>query len=126
MKLEINMIVKSAKEAADFYKKLFDVEILSTTDLEQGMNETMMVIDGVEFRVLDENPDFGMVSPTEGAPVSLGINLYVDDIYKQGEVAKELGCTFIMPITKYPEQNAINGVFTDKFAHTWIINQKMN
>lgn len=126
MKLEINMIVNEAKKAADFYSKLFGAEILSVTDLDQGMNETMMVVAGVEFRVLDENPDFGMVAPTENSPVPMGVNLFVDDINKQAETAKELGCTILMPVTEYPDSNAINFVFRDVFSHTWVINQKMD
>lgn len=57
MKLEINMIVSNAKDAADYYKKLLNAEIISQTDNEQGMNETMMKLGEVEVRVLDENQD---------------------------------------------------------------------
>lgn len=123
MKLEINMIVKNAKEAAKFYKKLFDAEILSETDLEIGLNEVRMVIADTSFRILDENIDFGFVAPAIGIPASVGFNMFVNDIYRQADLAKSLGCVMLSPVTEFPEQNAINAVFTDVYGHTWVLNQ---
>ncbi len=126
MELEINMIVNDAKKAADFYKKLFGAQILSITDLDRGLNETMMVIAETKIRILDENPDFGLIGPSDITPVSMGINLFVDDRYELAKTAEQLGCVFVMPITEYTEQNAINTVFKDIFSHTWVVNQMIN
>lgn len=126
MKLEINMVVKDAREAADFYKNLFHAEILSKTDLDKPLNETRMVVGGTEIRILNENEEFGMVAPSEDVPSSMWVNLFVDDINKQCKVAKECGCVIISPVTKFPESNAINAVFRDKYGHIWVLNQKMN
>lgn len=124
MKLEINMIVRSAKEAAEFYKNLFGAEILWKTDLKQGMNEALIKIAGTEIRVLDENQELGMVGPAEGVPSSMGINLFVDDIHAQAKIAEELGCITLSPITDFGK--AINTVLKDIFGHMWIINQNMD
>ncbi len=126
MKLEINMVVKNARQAADYYETLFKAQILSKTDLEAAMNETMMVIGGTQIRVLNENTDFGLIAPSEEVPSSMWINLYVDDIHKQCQIAEELGCFIISPVTEFAESNAINAVFRDQYGHIWIINQKMN
>lgn len=124
MKLEVNLIVRSAKEAADFYKGLFGAQILSKTDLEQGSNETRMMICDTEFRVLDENVDYGMVAPSEGVPASIGINLYVDDINEQAKIAEDLGCSILSPVQDFG--HAMNTVFKDIFGHIWIVNQDMD
>ena len=113
MKLEVNVIVRSAKEAADFYMNLFGAKILSKTDLDQGNNETKMVVANTEFRVLDENPEYGLVGPKEGVPASIGINLFVDDIHAQAKIAEELGCETLSPVTDFG--HAMNTVFKDVF-----------
>lgn len=126
MRLEINMVVKDAREAADFYKDLVGAKILAKTDLEKSFNEARMVVGGTEIRVLDENKEIGLIAPSEGVPSSMWINLYVDDINKQCEVAEAVGCVIISPITEFPDNNAINAVFSDKYGHVWVVNQKMN
>ena len=126
MKLEINMVVSDAVEAADFYKDLFNAEIISKTDLEKSMNETRMVIGGTEIRVLDENKDVGLIAPSENTTSSMWINIYVDDINKQCKIAEDNECVIISPVTEFPDNNAINAVFKDKYGHIWILNQKMN
>lgn len=126
MKLEINMVVKDAREAADFYKDLFGAEILSKTDLDKPLNETRMVVGGTEIRVLNENEEIGLVAPSEDVPSSIWVNLFVDDINEQCKVAEDSGCVIISPVTEFPESNAINAVFRDKYGHIWVVNQKMN
>lgn len=124
MELEINMVVKDAKESAELYKELFDADILSKTDLEKETNEIIMRIGGVEIRVLNENKDFGLIAPTKGTVSSMWVNLIVDDIEALIKRATELNSHIISPITKF-ENNAINAVFSDKYNHTWVINQKV-
>ncbi len=126
MKLEINMVVKDARKAADFYKDLFGAEILSKTDLDKSLNETKMVVGGTEIRILNENEGFGLIAPSKDATSSMWVNLYVDDINKQCKVTEDSGCTIISPVTEFLESNAINAVFSDKYGHVWVVNQKIN
>lgn len=124
MKLEINMIVSSAKEAADYYTKVLGAEILYQTDNEQGMNETMMKLGGAEIRVLDENKDMGMIAPAQVGGQSIGINLFVDDIGTFFDNAISKGCGVLSPVQEFPEIPAKNAVFSDKFNHLWVVNQQ--
>lgn len=126
MKLEINMVVKDAREAANYYKDLFGAKILSKTDLDKPLNETRMVVGGTEIRVLNENDEIGFVAPSKDFPSSMWVNLFVDDINKQCKVAEDSGCAIISPVTEFPESNAKNAVFRDKYGHIWVINQKIN
>lgn len=57
MYIEINIIVNDAKEAGDYYKKILNAKIISKTDNEKGMNETIMKLGEVAVRVLDENQE---------------------------------------------------------------------
>lgn len=125
MKLEINMVVKDARESADYYESLFGATIISKTDLDSELNETNMEIGGVDIKVLNENKDYGLIAPTSGSVSSMWINLIVDDINAVCDKAVELGCNMISPVTEFPEMKAINAVFSDRYNHTWVINQKM-
>ena len=98
LRLEVNMIVSDAKAAADYYKKVLNAKIISQTNNEIGMNETMMELGGVEIRVLDENKDFGMIAPVIVGGSAVGINLFVNDINTFFNNAIKEGCIAISPI----------------------------
>ena len=118
------MIVSDAKEAGDYYKKVLNAEIISQTDNAAEMNETMMKLGGTEIRVLDENKEFGLIAPAEGGIGSVGLNLFVDDIDAFFNNAVKEGCKIISPVQEFPEIPAKNAVFSDKFNHVWVVNQK--
>ncbi|MDC1105092.1 VOC family protein [Prolixibacteraceae bacterium] len=124
MKLEINMIVFDAKAAADYYKRILNAEIISQTDNNLGMNETMMKLGGVEFRVLDENKELGMFAPEQVGAIALGVNMFVDDIELFLDNAIKEGCKVISPLQEFPDIPAKNAVFADKFNHIWVVNQQ--
>ena len=124
MRLEVNMVVADAKSAGDYYKKVLNAEIISQTDNAAGMNETMMKLGGVEIRVLDENKDLGLLAPAKVGAVSVGINLFVEDIEAFFNNAINEGCNILSPIQEFPEIPAKNAVFSDKFNHLWVINQQ--
>lgn len=124
MRLEINLIVSNAKEAGDYYKKILHAEIISQTNNEAGMNETVMKLAGVEIRVLDENKDLGMIAPAQVGTQSIGINLFVDDIDVFFNNAIKEGCKVLSHVNEFPEVPAKNAVFSDKFNHLWVVNQQ--
>lgn len=124
MRLEINMIVSSAKEAGKYYEKVLGAEILSQTDLQQGANETMLRLAGIEVRLLDENKSLGLVAPVEGGTPSMSINLFVEDLDVYFANIESNGCQVLSPVTDFPHIPAKNAVFKDKFNHIWVVNQQ--
>lgn len=123
MRLEVNMVVSSAREASDYYKNLLKADILSTTDQNQGMNETMMKIGETEIRVLEENKELGMFAPEKVGGGSVWMNIWVDDIDKYFDHIVKEEVHVISPVQEYPGP-AKNAVFSDKFNHVWVVNQK--
>lgn len=105
-------------------RKVLGAEIISQTDNQQGMNETMMKLGGVEVRVLDENKDMGMVAPAQVGGQSIGINLFVADIDAFFDNAINEGCGALSPVQEFPEIPAKNAVFSDKFNHIWVVTQQ--
>lgn len=124
VRLEINMIVTDAKQAAVYYKKVLGAEIISQTDNKSGMNETMMKLGGVDIRVLDENKDLGLFAPVKVGTSSIGINLFVNDIDVFVNNAVKAGCKILSPVQEFPDIPAKNAVFSDQFNHLWVVNQK--
>lgn len=124
MKIEINIIVSDARESADYYKKILNAKIISKTDNEKGMNEITMKLGEVDIRVLDENQEMGLFAPNQVGGQSIGINLFVDDIESFVDVIIKEDCNILSPITEFPEVSAKNAVFSDKFNHVWVVNQK--
>jgi len=55
---------------------------------------------------------------------SVGINLFVDDIETFFNNAVKQGCKTLSPVQEFPEMPAKNAVFSDKFNHLWVVNQK--
>lgn len=123
MRLEVNMVVINAKEAGEYYKNLLKAEILSTTDFNQGMNETMIKIGGIEIRILDENKNLSMFAPEKVGGSSMWLNIWVDDIDEYYNHVVDQGVQVISPVQEFPGP-AKNAVFADKFNHVWVINQK--
>lgn len=122
MKLEINMVVLDAKEAGKYYKELFNADILSTTDLDAGQNETMIKLGETKVRILDQNKDLMLFAPTPESINSFWANIYITDINDLVTRAVNLACIIISPITEFPN-GAINVVFRDKYNHIWVVNQ---
>jgi uncharacterized glyoxalase superfamily protein PhnB len=124
VKLEINMVVSDAKEAASYYSNLFNAEILSITDEVTEMNEAMIKLGNTEIHILNENKDYGLIAPSEDSTSSMWLNLYVENIESFFENIVSMGCKVISSITDFPDMPAKNAVISDKFNHIWIINQK--
>ncbi|MCT4688019.1 VOC family protein [Vallitalea sp.] len=124
MRVEVNMVVSNAKEASDYYDKLLKAEIISKTDETTEMNETIMKLGNIEIRVLNENKEYGLIAPGEVGTGSLWLNLIVDDIEMFFDNVVREGGKVISPIKDFPEIPAKNAVFSDKYNHVWVINQK--
>ena len=123
MKSEINMVVEDARKATDFYEALFGAKVLSKTDLEGNVNEGMISLGNIEVRILDENKDYNLHAPKPDAASAMWLNLYVVDIEASYKNAMEMGCKSIQPVTEHQEPRVKNAVFSDKFNHTWVLNQ---
>lgn len=124
MRVEVNMVVSNARDASEYYDKLLKAEIISKTDETTEMNETMFKLGDTVVRVLNENKEYGLIAPAEVGTGSLWLNLIVDDIEMFFDNVVREGGNVISPIQDFPEIPARNAVFSDKYNHVWVINQK--
>ncbi len=121
--VEIDFVVKNCKEALELYKNIFDVEVITVTDLENGLNEAIFSIYGVKFHMLDENPTYMLIAPKENEGRPVWFNITVESIEKTFNKAIECGCNVIQPITDIPTHNAQNAMFSDKFGYIWLLHE---
>ncbi|WP_027965226.1 VOC family protein [Halalkalibacillus halophilus] len=121
--VEIDLVVKDSLKALELYEKIFELERLEVTDFNRGENEVIFSLYGVNFHMLDENPDFHLIAPTTEDPKTLWFNITVPDIQGTHSQAIELGCTEIQPVTEMQDFGVSNAIFLDPFGYVWMLHQ---
>ena len=121
--VEFDFVVKDCLKALDLYEKIFTVERVEVTDFKTGSNEAVFTIFGTRFHMLDENPEYQLVAPKEGAPQSFWFNVMVNDINETYTKAMEQGCTEIQGVTKMESMGISNGMFLDPFGYVWMLHE---
>lgn len=114
------MVVKDAKEAIEFYQKAFGAEAGAHMPGPDGKG-TMHA----EFRIgnstvmlTDENPEWGLKSPSTLGGTAMGLHLYVDDADKAFQRAIDAGCTVKAPLMDAFWGDRF-GKVTDPYGHEW-------
>lgn len=120
-KIAPHLVCDGAADAIEFYKKAFDaVEIAQLPGPTGRLMHGAISIDGAMVFLVDENKDYGMVSPKSlgGSPVT--INLEVDDVDATVALAVEAGATVTMEVADQFWGDRY-GVIEDPFGHNWAI-----
>ena len=91
------LIVKNAEQAIKFYQELFDAKELFRLEGNGKIHHAELAIKNTVVMLADEMPEWGMKATTNPAcnPVSLG--LYVDDVDKTIEKARNMGAIIENP-----------------------------
>ncbi len=118
--VSVYMIVKDAKEAIDFYQKAFGAEagVHMPGPDGQGTMHAEFRIGNSTVMVTDENPQWGMKSPSTLGGTATGLHLYVDDADKAFQRAIDAGCTVKAPLMDAFWGDRF-GKVTDPFGHEW-------
>lgn len=123
--VEIDFVVKNSLEAIEKYNKVFEINIIKKTNLDQRLNEVIFEIFGSRFHILDENLEYQIVAPKENENMPVWFNITVEnieEIVKNGEIEN---FTVISPI-KEIFKNIKNAVLKDPYGYVWIIHQNYN
>lgn len=121
--VEIDMVVTNSLKALDLYEKIFEIERVEVSDLEQGLNEAVFTLYGVRFHMLDENPEYELVAPTVDDPKTIWFNIMVPDIKETYSKAMNAGCTEIQAVTDMPDYGISNAMFIDAYGYVWMLHQ---
>jgi PhnB protein len=113
------LVVRDGSKAIDFYTTAFKAQVLSRHERPDGKISAKISIDGAEFWVGDEEPEFENVSPDKlgGSPVRIALTVANPDAVFA--TALQAGATQVCPVTT--EEFWKIGKLTDPFGHVWEI-----
>lgn len=116
--------VRNGTAAVDFYQRAFGAEVQFMVGDEENGIVAGMSIDGVEFIVADEAPDYGNPSPETlgGTPIRMG--LIVDDPDALAALAIAAGATEGYPVADQDYGYRL-GLVIDPFGHRWEIARRL-
>lgn len=114
------LTVKDASAAVESYRLAFGAAEGSRLQTPTGHVVAQMLLDGLEFYVVDENPDAYNLRPEALGGTSVRISLIVDD--PDGATAQAIGAgaTEVFPVDDQP-YGLRQGRVADPFGHHWLI-----
>jgi uncharacterized glyoxalase superfamily protein PhnB len=119
--LSPHLVCAGAADAIEFYKKAFGaVEMFRLPGPNGKLMHASVLICGSSVMLVDEAPQWGMLSPKSlnGTPVT--IHLYVADVDAFVEHAVKAGATVKMPVADMFWGDRY-GVIQDPFGHHWSV-----
>ena len=120
------LAVSDAAAAVEFYKQAFGAEV--RWQIGDPAEVAGMSIDGAEFFLADESPQYGTRSPDNAGHTTVRIELFVDDPRAAQVKALAAGAKDRSPVEEhnYPMADGstlrmIQGSVTDPFGHVWLL-----
>jgi PhnB protein len=114
------LTVQDAAAALDFYARAFGASERSRFETPTGQIVAQMFLHGLEFFVVDENPDALNLSPQTLGGTTVRMNLIVDDPDEVTAQALAAGAAEVFPIDDQP-YGLRQGRVADPFGHHWLI-----
>jgi uncharacterized glyoxalase superfamily protein PhnB len=119
--LSPHLVCAGAAEAIEFYKAAFGAsELVRLAGPDGRLMHACLSINGSSVMLVDENRDYGMLSPKAlgGSPVT--IHLIVADADAVAQRAASAGATIKMPVQDMFWGDRY-GVLEDPFGHHWSV-----
>jgi uncharacterized glyoxalase superfamily protein PhnB len=115
------IVSTDAGKAIEFYRRVFDAELLSRHDGPDGkvMHAELRVGDSI-LQLSDPNPDFGLVAPGPDDAVSASFSLYCADVDAVFARAVEAGATVREPVQDFVTGDRYGSVL-DPYGRRWAI-----
>ena len=117
------LVVKNGSKAIEFYTKAWGAVVVSRYDRPDGTLTATLSIQGAEFCVGDEEPEFDNLSPETIGGSAVRMVLTVGDPDAVFSKALEQGAVQICPVTT--EAYWRIGKLKDPFGHIWEIGHRL-
>jgi PhnB protein len=122
------LAVSDAARALAFYQAAFGATELWRLD-GGGHLVAGLEVDGAEFFLASESPEYGTRSPDLAGHTTVRIELFVADPYSAHARALGAGATELDPVREYsystvgprPLSRMLQGSVADPFGHRWLI-----
>lgn len=119
--LSPHLVCAGAADAIAFYERAFGAtELMRLPGPDGRLMHGCVRINGSSVMLVDENADYGKLSPRARGGTSVTLHLVVDDADAVAARAVEAGATMIMPPTDMFWGDRY-GVVEDPFGHRWSI-----
>ena len=118
------LTVRDAVEAVAFYQRAFGAEEIYRNTYGDGMIVAELAVGEARFRVADEAPRAGNLSPESLGGTSVRLNLMVADPDGLAARARENGAIEVAPIADQ-SYGLRQGRIVDPFGHHWLIGRPM-
>jgi PhnB protein len=119
------LTVRNAEAAIEFYRHAFDAVEQARITAPTGHVVAEMAIDGLQFFVVDENPEAFNLSPVSLDGTTVRINLIVDDPDATTAQAVGAGASEIFPVADQP-YGFRQGRVADPDGHHWLIGKPLD
>ena len=119
--LTLNLSVRNAAAAIEFYKNAFGAKELYRLDQPDGrIGHAEIQIGEVQIMLADEFPEYGFLSPQSIGGTPINIHLYVDNVDAVLEQAVSAGAQLLSAAQDqfYGERS---GQITDPFGYRWVL-----
>ena len=119
------LTVKNASAATNFYREAFNAVEQARFTAPSGHVVAQLALDGLQFFVVDENPEAFNVSPRSLDGTTVRINLIVDDPDATAAHAIAAGASEIFPVADQP-YGLRQGRVADPDGHHWLIGKPLD
>lgn len=119
--LSPHLVCAGAAEAINFYRAAFGAtELVRLSGPEGKLMHACLAMNGSSVMLVDENRDYGLLSPQalNGSPVT--IHLFVKDVDAVVQRAVQAGASVTMPVQDMFWGDRY-GVIEDPFGHRWSV-----
>lgn len=115
------IVCTDAAKAIDFYREVFDAEVLSRNDGPDGrvMHAEIRIGDSI-LQLADPSPEFGLVAPPDEGTASASLALYCADVDATFARAVAAGATVREPVQTFVTGDRF-GSTLDPFGRRWAI-----
>lgn len=123
------LAVRDAAQAIAFYQAAFGATELWRLDGGGAHLVAGMAVDGAEFFLASESPEYGTRSPDLVGHTTVRIEFFVDDPHSAHARALDAGATEVDPVREYshstvgprPLSRMLQGTVADPSGHRWLI-----
>jgi PhnB protein len=118
------LTVRHAAEAVAFYQRAFGAREIYRNTYPDSRIVAEMALGAARFRVADEAPEAGNLSPQTLKGTTVRINLFVADPDAVFRQAIASGATEVAPVADQP-YGLRQGRLADPFGHHWLIGRPL-
>ena len=119
--LSPHLVCAGSADAIEFYKRAFGaIEMVRLPGPDGKLVHASVTINGAMVMLVDENPDYGLLSPKALGGTAVTIHLIVTDADGVADRAVQAGATLQMPVQLMFWGDRY-GVVEDPFGHKWSI-----